>query len=99
MPPLLIILVLNFSLYSVYAHLDAYLEMEGCEMSIVGAALSLLALGVGGGKLLYGTVSDRFGMRVTVFMAAVFHGAALSLLLFGGSPVAMIAGCVVLGFV
>ena len=93
-----IIFFINVSLYSTYAHLEAYLEMKHSSLEIIASALSILALAVGGAKLLYGAVSDRFGMRATAFMAALFHIVSISLLLFGNSDLAAIAGCIFLGF-
>ena len=93
-----IVLLVNFSLYSTYAHLQAYLDMKNCDLAIIASALSILAFAVGGAKLVYGYVSDKFGMRTTALMAAAFHILSLSLLLFGTSNFMFLLGCIVLGF-
>ena len=93
-----IVLLVNFSLYSTYAHLQAYLDMKNCDLAIIASALSILAFAVGGAKLVYGFVSDKFGMRVTALMAASFHVLSLALLLFGKTNIIFLLGCIVLGF-
>lgn len=93
----LIIFLINISLYAVYAHLDAYLQQRNFTTATIAAALSLLALAVGGGKLFYGVICDKFGLRVTGLVAAMFHVTSLCLLLFGQEKVSAIAGCIILG--
>lgn len=93
----LIILLINISLYAVYAHLDAYLQQRNFTTATIAAALSLLALAVGGGKLFYGIICDKFGLRATALVAALFHVTSICLLLFGEEKVSAVAGCVILG--
>lgn len=94
----LIVFLLNVSLYATYAHLEAYLEQNEYSIKVIAASLGLLALGVGGGKLLYGFVSDHFGMKAMTFFAGFFQIISMVLLLTGNSKSVIIIACIILGF-
>lgn len=92
-----IILLLNTSLYGTYAHLAAYLTQNSISIGVIGTGLGLLSLGVGGGKIIYGMICDRFGTRVMTIIAAILQIVSIIMLLVGKSNISIILGCTLLG--
>jgi len=71
---------------------------QAAQPAITALAVSVLALGNGGGRVLAGTLSDRFGRKVVLFTSFVLQAVLIVLVsrTTGGSPLASVPALLVL---
>lgn len=94
---MIIILLVNASLYGTYMHLVAFFSDINVDVGLIGSTLALIGMGTSAGKILYGWLSDRFGIHITLLVTAIFNVLSTYLLLSYSAKWMITIGGVLLG--
>lgn len=84
--------------------IDALLASGAAEKAvaagtIAGTAMAWYAILNGLGRIAWGTVSDKIGRKMALFLMCLFQGIIMLLFLkMGGSPIGLIVGASIIGF-
>lgn len=94
---ILVVFLVCVTLNGIYLHLAAFFSDANVGAEQVGMVFSLIAVGIAAGKLLYGYISDRFGIAVTLSVTAVSNLISTTLFLTGSSGILLMAASVFFG--